>query len=325
MSEVFVIVKKGDTFQGIALENSISVSMLKKMNHIYGNNKLFVGQKLKVKECPSLLDGAKTKSVLNSSLKRGSSGSGNITWKGNGTQASAPAPMTAESKTVYDFIKSTLWRTELNSSGAQEVDKSDLIDSMPTCDDRPRSGSGLCTEDLAGGEVIVTMPPLTKSADFDTEKPRADEVVVESAKMAKIRNDLLQAKLLNAVQSDDVDSVSFLSTTGERLVDTEFDAELVEVNEDYFSSPTHSREGRTHRPLSVVKVQLNGDGAILSQSQAQGLAMHLPVILQANKWTLLYSVLNNGADMFSFYKLTKGMGSHVSYHISQYHRSCVMS
>jgi hypothetical protein len=56
----------------------------------------------------------------------------------------------------------------------------------------------------------------------------------------------------------------------------------------------------------VVTVELNGNGCILKQAQAQALAAHLPAILQANSWTLLYSVLNDGADLFSFYKFTKG-------------------
>mmetsp|Transcript_30108 Transcript_30108/g.55964 ORF Transcript_30108/g.55964 Transcript_30108/m.55964 type:complete len:444 (+) Transcript_30108:161-1492(+) len=326
MSEVFVTVRKGDTFQGIALENSTTVSSLKKMNHIYGNNKLFVGQKLKVKESlpPSLLEASKTSTVSNSKLRRSSSGS--IGWRGSGKQLSSPVG------SVYDLITSSLWGTSPKKVDSQSKDTGHKEVESLSEGFRPRSSSGVGIEELENGEVIVTMP-LTKSADFETCEPQADCVVTEPIVKVKKRNDELQYSLKNAAHSKD-GAVSFLSTDDNRIVDTEFDAELVEVNEHYFSVTNRkgaSKSGskgrgsengggsgggatttRTRpRTKSIVKVELHGNGCILSQSHAQALAAYLPAILQSNKWSLLYSVLNNGADLFSFYKLTKGAGTTV--------------
>jgi LysM repeat protein len=353
MSETFTIVRKGDTFQGIALEHSTTVSALKKMNHIYGNNTLFVGQKLRIKEDPpsSLLAEASrsNKNVLSTNMKKGSSGSINR----KSIQKPLPPPSTNTSS-IYDFITSSLWGVGLSKSTsmststsnnsttiAQPIDDGkNMKGSIPDIDTlsagfRPRASSGVGMEDLDSGEVIVTMP-LTKSGDFKKAQPQADEVVVEPFVKAKIRNEHIKNAVLQ--QDNNNNKTTFLSINGQKLIDTEFDAELVEVNDHYFLSKTEARgsssgggsgsgSGSGHASLSkprghergaggvgrarsrtksVVKVELLGDGRILSQSQAQVLAAHLPAILQANKWTLLYSVLNNGADLFSFYKLTKG-------------------
>lgn len=345
VSENFTVVKKGDTFQGIALENSISVSSLKKMNHIYGggNSSLFVGQRLRVKEAkvpPSsslLAEASRSKAVVNNILSKGSS-SGSITWK-ESVQSLPPTTTTTAATTttttsVYDFIASSLWgssaRKKNGKLSTQSKSKTKTNKNASASDlsagFRPRAGSGLGVEDLDTGEVIVTMP-LTKSGDFTRAEPQADEVIVEPSSEAKKRNEYIK----NAVLQPENTKSTFLSIEGQTLVDTEFDAELVEVNDNYFSPPTKKGTSPSNSPRgskspsslnskskspkggglrcrtrSFIKVQMSGDGCILSQAQAQALAFHLPAIYHANKWTLLYSVLNNGADLFSFYKLTKG-------------------
>lgn len=343
MSEVFVVVRKGDTFQGIALEHSTTVSALKNLNHIYGNNKLFVGQKLKIKESipTSLLEASKAKIGLKTTPRSGSSGS--IGRKSSGSGVGKGKQSTAPMGSVYDFIASSLWRSSPNKStsspdvNGSSSDKESLSDGF-----RPRASSGVGIEELESGEVVVSMP-LTKSADFKTDKPQADTVVVEPEVEVKKRNENVQSCLKSAVLSNN-SNVSLLSTEGNRLVDTEFDAELVEVNEHHFSSSNskgvsgdggsgctsstkqNMRRGgglsrNRARTRSIVKVELHGDGCILTQPQAQAIAVYLPTILQANKWTLLYSVLNNGADLFSFYKLTKGTRTTLQSAIGEFYRN----
>lgn len=329
MSAEFILVRKGDTFQGIALENSISVSSLKKINHIYGggNSSLFVGQKLKVKDNeppPSSLLAEASRSKI---LRKGSS-SGNISWKGS---VKPPPSARTSSSSVYDFITSSLWgsgTTKKNggnvklSTQSKMLSKNGVIDSEDealSAGFRPRAGSGVGMKDLDSGEVIVTMP-LTKSADFKKAQPQADEVIVEPTSKAKERNEYIKTAVLH---NENTTTTSLLSIEGEILRDPEFDAELVEVNEHYFSSsnkkggnsksskPNSPRNnGPRSRTRSFVKVDMQGNGCIMSQAQAQALASHLPAIYHANKWTLLYSVLNNGADLFSFYRLTKGTSYH---------------
>lgn len=340
MSDIFVTVRKGDTFQGIALENKTTVSSLKKINHIYGNNKLFVGQKLKVKESlpTSLLAASKTSIVTDSKLRRGSSGS--VGWRGSGKQSSSPIV-----GSVYDLITSSLWGTSPKKD--ESLSKETSIKKVDSLSEgfRPRTNSGVGMEEMENGEMVVTMP-LTKSADFETCEPQADGVVPEPIEKVKKRNEQLQSSLKNAAHSTD-GAITVLSTDNNRILDTEFDAELVEVNEHYFSvsnrkgassgsnsslsslgsnSPSKQKVRRGSgggggggasatrprpRSRSIVKVELHGNGCIITQSHAQALAAYLPPILQSNKWTLLYSVLNNGADLFSFYKLTKGAGTTV--------------
>ena len=256
MSETFTIVRKGDTFQGIALEHSTTVSALKKMNHIYGNNTLFVGQKLRIKEDPpsSLLAEASrsNKNVLSTNMKKGSSGSINR----KSIQKPLPPPSTNTSS-IYDFITSSLWGVGLSKSTsmststsnnsttiAQPIDDGkNMKGSIPDIDTlsagfRPRASSGVGMEDLDSGEVIVTMP-LTKSGDFKKAQPQADEVVVEPFVKAKIRNEHIKNAVLQ--QDNNNNKTTFLSINGQKLIDTEFDAELVEVNDHYFLSKTEAR------------------------------------------------------------------------------------
>jgi hypothetical protein len=54
---------------------------------------------------------------------------------------------------------------------------------------------------------------------------------------------------------------------------------------------------------------LNASSSILSHTHADMLLPYLPIILQYDKWELLYSVLLNGADISTFYSKTKGCGS----------------
>lgn len=322
MSDCFVLVRKGDTFQGIALENSITVSSLKKMNHIYGNSALFVGQKLKIKEDPasSLLEEASRSNILKS--KGGSE-------KASRMPSLKPLPPPSEhthTNSVLDFITTSFWGTGVSKfsfksksqprhNGTQNSLSSDNSGSL-SAGFRPRTGSGVGMEDTSNGEVIVTMP-LTKSGDFKKAQPQADEVVAELSSDAKKRNEHIKSVVLKSQspsprQKDRI----FLSTEGQRLVDTEFDAEVVEVDENYFSPKKAAAAvagrrstklgNRSPRVKSLLRVEMSGNGGILLQSHAQALSAYLPAVLQANAWTLLYSVLNNGADLFSFYKLTKG-------------------
>lgn len=46
---------------------------------------------------------------------------------------------------------------------------------------------------------------------------------------------------------------------------------------------------------------------ILTDSHIRSIAVNLPLKLQFSKWRLIYSVLSHGADIISFYKLTKGI------------------
>ena len=114
-----------------------------------------------------------------------------------------------------------------------------------------------------------------------------------------------------------VHSGEHMSKETRRFLDTEFDAELIEVDDNGTPTKVVSyKDGSVPRKFNdiaiptekpYVKVEMIGSGRILSHAQALSLATFFPIALQASRWTLLYSVLNHGADLISFYKLCKGL------------------
>eukprot|EP00602_Paraphysomonas_sp_CaronLab_P010849 CAMPEP_0185029626 /NCGR_PEP_ID=MMETSP1103-20130426/16032_1 /TAXON_ID=36769 /ORGANISM="Paraphysomonas bandaiensis, Strain Caron Lab Isolate" /LENGTH=365 /DNA_ID=CAMNT_0027564437 /DNA_START=105 /DNA_END=1199 /DNA_ORIENTATION=+ len=86
------------------------------------------------------------------------------------------------------------------------------------------------------------------------------------------------------------------------VLDDEFDAEIVSMHPPRTSPAACSI---VPSPIQVAPV-LVGDGAILRPALTGALAKHVPITLQADKWILLYSVLNDGADLTSFYGKTAG-------------------
>jgi hypothetical protein len=78
-----------------------------------------------------------------------------------------------------------------------------------------------------------------------------------------------------------------------KIYDMEFDAEL--VPNPVFTPPS--------TPLVVVGSTM---GTILTMNHMNSLLSKLPLILQSDKWFLLYSVLHNGADFSAFFSHTAG-------------------
>jgi hypothetical protein len=90
-----------------------------------------------------------------------------------------------------------------------------------------------------------------------------------------------------------------------RIVDKEFDAEIVEVG---LISSADVELADSQLPV-VEQLELPlilGEGKILSTSQISKLVKYLPIVLQHHAWVLLYSVLRNGADFTTFFNRTRG-------------------
>ena len=178
MSESYTFVRKGDTFQGIALENGTSVSKLKKLNHIYGNSPLFIGQKLKVRESSSsslLGEAARSKSILTPKSQRSDS------WQSCRTDSQPELNTTDNS--LYSFLSNALWGIGSQTKTPPLSSESPNSPTMKTgnqlgCD------TNVSMEDLDSGEVFLTVP-LTKSGEFVKSEPQAGHVVVETSEGAK--------------------------------------------------------------------------------------------------------------------------------------------
>lgn len=296
---LFHEVKSGDTMQGIAIQHETSVSALKRMNRLYGDSSLFVGQRLRVREDLPSSDsidneesGEEEKKHKKSKSKKKKLAKKVINMfrhskkahkkKGRDTDQkeesascstnSSPEKL-SPSEVVYGFLTNSLLSSARDSSRQHNKESGDDDHSKDRVD----------TKDLDTGEVIVNIPTSSRGGSDDVHS-----------------------------SAEDTD-IPVLNSSEHRVLDIEFDAELVETNENYFApnksqavSTGQGRDKSRPRVQSFSRVEILGNSHILSDSLARALVRHLPIMLQASKWSLLYSVLNNGADMYSFFKLTKG-------------------
>lgn len=68
----------------------------------------------------------------------------------------------------------------------------------------------------------------------------------------------------------------------------------------------HAETERISREKDVIPPNIIGQGTILTCDVTAALTLHLPKTLQYDSWILLYSVLENGADLSTFYSRVSG-------------------
>ena len=287
-------VQPGDTLEGVALKSGVRVSQLKSLNRLY-SNKLCPGQTLVLRRDPA---------------------------------TDANLPDSGDSKATEDIG----WGRDENEVGGVKavVDRGDLLESrgvanrelQPQPQEQDKRASLIAPPDAHAPQLGQELHAGTASeleetlrSDYDSSDNLSSHALwhevnsfvnlPELAPPAPLRERTFSdtAALLGLDWAVPVVFNWLGGLLEGGATETTVAYFLDEINEE----PHYlSEETPTEQQLNLPPTML-GKHEILHPSKAQQLRQALPAMVHDDSWCLLYSLLNDGADLVSFLRLCRGV------------------
>eukprot|EP00602_Paraphysomonas_sp_CaronLab_P004726 CAMPEP_0185020762 /NCGR_PEP_ID=MMETSP1103-20130426/3406_1 /TAXON_ID=36769 /ORGANISM="Paraphysomonas bandaiensis, Strain Caron Lab Isolate" /LENGTH=402 /DNA_ID=CAMNT_0027551865 /DNA_START=152 /DNA_END=1360 /DNA_ORIENTATION=+ len=262
------IVQEGDSLAGISIKFNISVARLKKYNHLYGKNDIYVGQEIRL--------------------------------KANTETAEKPFKMLADCHKNSSFKEMERLRASTPSM-TSNMNKISQPVSVPV-------SATPCKPDIVVDATSVACapaaPPVRALNSMSSFRYKAISDPNLSDKMRSDKLNLEDEIHIFPRRRSTCRDLAYEYSDAE----TESDGDYEQYADVELScSPPfvlHSTVNQLH-PRPSVQVQ-SANSSILSNRQVGALARRFPPSIQHDSWRPLYSLLLHGADLNSFYQSAVG-------------------
>jgi LysM repeat protein len=300
----------GDTMEGVALRTGIRVSQLRNLNN--GHSQIFPGQRLTLKNPltpaktsdefsahPELVD-HHLPEIITSGLPRvdTSSSQGILSPLSTNT-------VIIDENEFGDFTSHTSSQDDKAPSiiiGTPELNTESFPIKINTpLDETSRHGSSC--DDLASGWAEV--PSVVNLQDllpvFPLFYPQAGTSSNQDSTLAHkdVEWKTMLPQVMHWFTGEEAPHEAIVAHSSD-------ENEIVEDVDEIEAQRERDQINRVNLEAMLSPPSTIGISSILTVEQMIHLRLHFPLILRYDTWYLLYSVLKDGADLVSFFKLVKG-------------------